>query len=540
VELLLWFLTAAVIAAASTLAVLKHFHIYQQNGYKAAAQLKWLRKRPFKDYVPLIAAFAILLAYLPDIFPPQVWILVFIPFCLIYRPVKNVKKPLRFTGRLIRMLVTSSVLYIAALLCPLLFGDKTSDLAPLLVYFALAPVIPLTANFINYPLEASFRGYYIRDAKKILKSHPDLTVIGITGSYGKTSVKYYLTALLSETFDTLMTPESFNTPMGVVKTIREQLRPTTEIFVCEMGARRKGEIKELCGIVSPTHGVITSIGEQHLETFKTQEAIIGTKFELADAVKDAGIIFLNGDNALIAANKPEQSSITYGCDAKNDVYADNIRVTPDGTSFSLSVKGERVEGLRTKLIGGHNVVNLTGAVAVAMHLGVSADAVRSRLRRINPAPHRLELLKRDGVTVIDDAYNSNPAGASAALDALSLFDAHKILVTPGMIELGERQDELNFDFGSKAASICDFVVLVGKTQTEAIFKGLTAAGFSRENIYVTDDFNDAAAKAYGMRFEAKADVKDARHASQSADARSARGAECVILFENDLPDNAAY
>ena len=160
---------------------------------------------------------------------------------------------------------------------------------------SLAPLLTVIGNIVNSPIEKANRQYYINDAKKMLKACPDLKVIGITGSYGKTSVKYYLSTVLKAKYNVLMTPESYNTPMGVVKTIREQLRPTHEVFVCEMGARHVGDIKEICDIVFPEYGIITSIGEQHLETFKSIDNIIKTKFELYDAVSDKSKMFLNGD-----------------------------------------------------------------------------------------------------------------------------------------------------------------------------------------------------------------------------------------------------
>lgn len=184
----------------------------------------------------------------------------------------------------------------------------------------------------------------------MLKACPDLKVIGITGSYGKTSVKYYLSTVLKAKYNVLMTPESYNTPMGVVKTIREQLRPTHEIFVCEMGARHVGDIKEICDIVFPEYGIITSIGEQHLETFKSIENIIKTKFELYDAVADKDKMFLNGDNENITKTligKGDKISHTYGLNEQNETYAYDIKVTNKGTVFSVCCRGQKIEGLQT-------------------------------------------------------------------------------------------------------------------------------------------------------------------------------------------------
>lgn len=167
------------------------------------------------------------------------------------------------------MLTTELILTAAvfALVCGLGGMKRIPGLCLILVSVNL--FLDIVANVINHPMEAGINQHYINDAVRKLKSVPELTVIGVTGSYGKTSVKFYLQTLLQEKYNVLVTPESFNTPMGVVRTIRGSLKPTTEIFVCEMGARHVGDIKEICDMVHPDHGVITSIGPQHLETFLT-------------------------------------------------------------------------------------------------------------------------------------------------------------------------------------------------------------------------------------------------------------------------------
>ena len=167
------------------------------------------------------------------------------------------------------------------------------------VVLALMPCLPVVCNFLNSPMEKAVNQHFVNDALSRLRQMPDMKIIGITGSYGKTSVKFYLKTLLEARYSVLMTPESFNTPMGVVRTIREHLRPDHEIFLCEMGARHVGDIKEICDMVHPDWGVITSIGPQHLETFFTMENIVHTKFELADALPDHGTLFLNGDCSYI-------------------------------------------------------------------------------------------------------------------------------------------------------------------------------------------------------------------------------------------------
>ncbi|MBQ3940726.1 MAG: UDP-N-acetylmuramoyl-tripeptide--D-alanyl-D-alanine ligase, partial [Oscillospiraceae bacterium] len=385
--------------------------------------------------------------------------------------------------------------------------------------FCLAPLLPVAANFLNQPVERHIQNGFIKDAQRMLRESPNLTVIGITGSYGKTSVKYFLHTLLKSHFDVLMTPGSFNTPMGVVRTVREQLRPTHEIFLCEMGARRAGEIKELCDIAEPTYGILTSIGPQHLETFRTIETIIETKFALADAVEAAGkgVCFVNCDNELIRNNLGSRTrTVAYGMQPDCAYYADNLRVTHEGTAFDLHCPdGSVLEHLQTSLIGAHNAVNLAGAIGMALHLGVTEQEIRIQLRKLTAPPHRLELKRSGNAVIIDDAYNSNPSGSKAALDALAMFPDCKILITPGMVELGEKQNELNAAFGRQAAAVCDYIFLVGEKQAVPIRQGIEEAGFDMSRVTVTHTVDEAIAQAYALRTQQRK----------------------VILLENDLPDN---
>jgi len=331
-------------------------------------------------------------------------------------------------------------------------------------------------------------------------------------------MKFYLSELLSSKYETLKTPESFNTPMGVTITVRRDLKPTHEYFICEMGARRVHEIKELCGIAHPNDGIITSVGPQHLETFRSIENVVNTKFELADSVQAAGgKIYLNGDNELIRAKAPQyKNTVLYGLSEGNDWRAADISVSDRGTEFTvIPPSGEPVR-FSMKLLGEHNVQNVLGAIAYAAGTGIPLEKLVLPVKRIAAVPHRLQLLdKGNGLTFIDDAYNSNPSGCRAALNVLGLFDACRILVTPGMVELGAKQEELNYEFGQEAAKSCDYIVLVGKAQTVPIFNGIRDAGFDMERVYVADGLGEALDKVRAYSTDKKK----------------------VVLLENDLPDN---
>ena len=376
-----------------------------------------------------------------------------------------------------------------------------------------SPLIAWVACELCAPVEAWVKRWYRRDALRRLRACPDLLTVGVTGSYGKTSVKTYLGALLDVQFDTLITPESFNTPMGVVRTVREHLRPTHEVFVCEMGARHVGDIKELCDMVHPRHGVITAIGNQHLETFHTQENIVRTKFELADALPPDGLLFLNGDCDLIRDNLPDRPRLLYGLREGNDYRATDVEVSLSGTAFTLTAPDGETVRFRMRLLGEHSVLNVTGALAVCHAFGIPLASLAPAVRKLTAVPHRMQLLPGE-VTYIDDAYNSNPAGCRAALETLGRFDACRILVTPGMVELGTDTEKCNEAFGEQAAEVCDYCVLVGEKQAIPIRRGLEARGYPSAQIRVVRTLDEALAAVRSFPTEKRK----------------------VVLLENDLPD----
>ncbi len=496
----------------------RHFtHMFQLNSYTSGVQLDWMKKNKI-FCIPVFAlptgaiAFAFIsarsYAYAYGLLGLSALIL-----ALFHFP-KKAKKPLVFTARVKRLLTTYSLITLAAIAVGILLSGS-GEFIIISLAAALTPYTLLLANKVNSPIEKAIRNYYTNDAKKILKSHSRLRVIGITGSFGKTSVKYYLTALLQTKYNVLMTPESYNTPMGVVKTIRSSLRATHDIFVCEMGAKYVGDIEELCEIVHPESGMVTSIGEQHLESFGSVENIIKTKYEMADGIDAGGKLFINISSETVYNNRPKRAYITYGLTHEADYYATDISVSSSGTTFTL-VHGESRVEFKTRLIGEANVTNIVGAIAVSHEYGIEIPALKKAVASLKCVPHRMELLDRGNMIIIDNAFNSNPAGARAALKTVSLFDAVKIIVTPGMIELGEKSDELNARLGADAAAVCDYIVTVGERQAKPILKGAVESGFAKEKIHVAKTFNDA------MEFVRSID---------------SNGAKKVVLLENDLPDN---
>ena len=279
-------------------------------------------------------------------------------------------------------------------------------------------------------------------------------------------------------------------------------------------ARNTSANQELCDIVHPTRGIVTSIGEQHLESFGSVENIIKTKYELADALPADGILYVNLSSETIAKNPPPRAAVTYGLRPDADYFATDIAVDTAGTTFTL-VHGDERQKFSTKLIGAANVENIVGAIAAANGYGIPLAELVPAVRTLRAVPHRMELLDRGAITIIDDAFNSNPAGAAAALETLGRFDAMRIIVTPGMIELGDREDALNAELGARAAAVCDVIVAVGEKQAKPILRGAREAGADEKKLYTAKNFADAMRYVYALD----------------------GGRKKVVLLENDLPDN---
>ncbi|MBQ3291272.1 MAG: UDP-N-acetylmuramoyl-tripeptide--D-alanyl-D-alanine ligase [Mogibacterium sp.] len=515
-----------------------NMHMFQLNVYMNGEQKAWIHKNFRLQWILVFAMILGALRLLVSFTGPG-WLtwaadilcwLTLITIILVYRVMKemNQKKKLVFTPRVKRMVASISVISVLIMAASVIAG-KLSALNGALVFIVGSQLwMNMLARTVNQPIEKGVNNHYINDAKRILRSVPDLTVIGVTGSYGKTSVKFFLQTLLQQKYSVLVTPESYNTPMGVVITIRKFLRPNHQIFVCEMGARYVGEIKEICDIVHPQHGVITSIGPQHLDTFGSIDNIKKTKFELADALPDGGLLFLNGDNEYIhdyleansrvsGKNKSGYKNITFYHSEKigEGYYASDISVSNLGTEFTVTAPDGETERFSMKLVGAHNVINVMGAIAVANRFGISLSDLKIPVRRLRPVPHRMEMKDNGNVTIIDDAFNSNPIGSKAAVETLALFDGIRILITPGMVELGAEEAEYNRKFGTYAADCCDYILLVGRKHTEPILAGIQSKGFPDKNVEVFDNVGDAINYAY--------QIKGQGHK--------------YILLENDLPDN---
>ena len=495
----------------------RQLQMLQLNSYFAKRYAGWLKGafslRSFSALV-LTAAEMFFILIKPSVVAAAVIAavsLVRIPLSFSDR--KKAIKKLVYTARVKRMAACAVVLSALLTVLPLV-SDYIAAVS--LLFFNITPLMCFAVLFVMKPAEIAVSRHYVRDAENMLHAMPNMRVIGITGSYGKTSVKYILGRLLNEKYNVLITPENFNTPMGIVRTVRENLKPQHEVFCAEMGAKKVGDIKELCDITNPDMGIITSIGYQHLDTFGSIENITDTKFELADSVKAKnGVMFLNTDNEYIRKKANEYKHISYGCNESADYRVFDIKHDRSGLKFSISHNGEITE-LSSPLLGEHNAVNITGAFAVASTLGVETADIVTAVRNLKAPPHRLEMKPYiAGSVLIDDAYNSNPSGCLAAAKVLGSFvGMRRILVTPGLVELGEKEYECNKNFGAEAARNADVIILVGKKRSVPIADGIGEQGFDRNNLHIVESFRSA--------YEIFAPMCNDR---------------TVVMFENDLPDN---
>ncbi|HBS51571.1 MAG TPA: Mur ligase [Coxiellaceae bacterium] len=506
----------------------KQLHILQLNSYFNRRYLGWLNNKKaqvfnLKELEPLLALVGMFF---------QGPLIVLVLFTLIYfrlfliRPDLPEKKPLVFTQRATRLFVFSLGFLLAIYMGVIAIwwgkGDFWLEMSIglLVICNFFAPFLLMLINLLLLPLEKIIQYWYFRDAYRYLRTLTNLKVIGITGSFGKTTTKYVLMEILRHRFNVLKTPGSYNTTMGITKVIRSELKPIHDVFVVEMGAKKPGDIREICELVQPQYGLITAIGEQHLEEFKTLENIKKTKNELIEALLEHGVAFFNMDDSSCRelASATKCRVVSYGIEAdKLDYRILDITLDEHGSSFRVICARDNSQAIfQTKLLGKHNIYNILGAIAVAGDLGMPLSEMVYPLKQVSAIPHRLELKKvGNNIIFIDDAFNSNPVGSKMALEVLGQISGkRKIIITPGMIELGVKENEYNEHFGEYIAAVCDYVILVGKKQTLALQRGLKAKQYSEEKLFIAADF--AMAK---------------KHLEQILQAGD------VVLFENDLPDN---
>lgn len=497
-------------------------HMFQQNRYELDRYSSWFKantKVIVKENVTTLCAMVlVIIARFFDGYEViTIWIITFkiIVDYALFRRKKSIK-PLKYTHRVKRQVALVLVLNVIWLMLALIYIPKEYVFIVIIIALWINQGLIVLSIMMLKPLEAYFHKSFMKQAKAILASNPNLTIIGITGSYGKTSSKNILQEILSAKYYSLMTPESFNTPMGITLTIKNQLKALHQTFICEMGADHVGDIEELMNFVKPRIGIVTSIGPQHLTTFLSQENIINEKMKAIEMLSENGVGILNVDNDFIRhyeVKNKQVKLIKVGIDESDvDYQAINIQYTNKGSSFDIKSKAG-LHHYETSLLGKHNIMNILVAVAVGEYLGIESKELIRAVKRCPFIKHRLELKTINGLHFIDNAFNSNPSGANMSLEVLSMMPGKRFIVTPGMIDLGDKQDAYNYDFGYNMKGKADYCILVGENQTKKIYQGLLESGFNMECVKVVAKVKEAFDEVYLLA--SKVDT---------------------ILLENDLPD----
>ena len=521
--------TALLLACMFFLCSLKPLAILQQGGYENGRMLRWYKKKSnllFWRYAMLstmlllsVLLLGVTFAFAGEEISFRLTLLPVVFFCLLFFIADRkyaLKVPVHETERIKRLALTlyfllAVFLYlfialfnVAAYYTESLFIGVWRYL-PLALVPLLLPFIACLANGLNGLFENAKNRKYIAQAKDKI-AQTSAIKIGVTGSFGKTSVKNILARMLEEKYTVFATPASYNTPIGIAKCVNERKEPF-DVFIAEMGARRRGDIGELCQTVCPDHAILTGVCGQHLETFGTVENVLEEKAQIIAGTQEGGVIVVGDDE--YTATLPvdvNHTVLRVGAEEIKD-----LSVGTDGSAFTL-VCGEEEIGLRTKLLGSFAAKNVALAASMALSLGVSKEEVQRACEKLDYIPHRLEKRESGGVTVLDDSYNANVRGAKEAIATLRLFDGRKLVVTPGIVELGVAEEEENEKFGAELVGL-DKILLVGDTQAGAVKKGYLAAGGeeSRIGVYLTLD-------------KAKEELEETLETGDT------------VLFLNDLPD----
>ena len=519
------FNTAFVLCCFSLFAfrrLLRYLHIFQQEEYDARRFLPWLIKTVAIDKRLSVAIFVlwIILQVLPHMGGSEYFFAALLAIFSIFEkdPRKVAKKKLILTQRAKRITAIAFTLCLIAAFFVLQFQRA-------LLWIVAVQFIPITlalANISLMPFEAYVQKKIMRDAAARLKD-VNPKVIGITGSFGKTSVKHILGHILEMNAATLYTPGSVNTLMGVSRIIRERLISGTLYFIVEMGAYGIGSIKRLCNLTPPNVGIITALGEAHYERFKSLNAVAQAKFELAEAVvsQPSGKLVIHEsvlaqEYANTFVDHHRDKFVVCGAGVNTDLKISNIEQTQTGLKAFVEWKSQSFD-LFAPLFGTHHAGNMALAFASALILGIPADRAVAALRTVPQIKHRLEVkTQADGTIYIDDGFNSNPQGFAAALELLSILavekTARRILITPGIVELGEKHDDVHKALGLKAAQNTDIVLVVRADRIPTFVKAFQANATQKPLHSVTN------------LAEALVWVKENGRAGD------------IILIENDLPD----
>lgn len=496
--------------------------ILQQGGYSCRRFLKWYYRKGNMQRQRL-SLYALSLALLTALFSlcfsflEAKWanLISVVPALLllgvyVYADRKfALKVPLEGTPRVRRLLALQSVILLAVCIGAGIGLGAASyavnrtwfyllRFVPLSILPLLLPYILLFSDLVMSLYEIPHNRGFVRRAARALEESSCVKV-GITGSFGKTSVKHYAEQMLGTKFRVTATPYSYNTPLGIARTVNER-GLDCDIFLAEMGARKTGDIGELCSLVKPEYGIVTGICAQHLETFSTLGAIKREKGELARCAREVIL-------GRTACDVFDGKALREG----EDFEISSLECTTEGCSFCLKTGEERI-GLSVKLLGRHAAEDVALAAMLCLKLGMTPEEISSAAESLSPVPHRLQKIEANGLNILDDSYNSNLEGAKNAVETLKLFGGRRYVVTPGLVEMGELEEEACGELGAALVGV-EQVILVGETLVRAVQRGYTAAGGEESRLRIVPTLRDAQAIL-------KAELS-------SGD---------TVLFLNDLPD----
>jgi len=430
--------------------------------------------------VPVLSLFLLVLVYLIEFFKTAVDF-----------STKKIKRPV-FTKKSLFLIFLAISLEIVFLIGFCQIKESIIIFAfSLLIFDVLTPIIVSILVLLTQPLAVLGRNRIIRKAKKKREEFKDLLVIGITGSYGKTSTKEFLYAILSQKFGenkVLRTKIHQNSEIGISQCILKDLKPEHKIFICEMGAYNREGIKLLCDITKPKIGILTGINEQHMATFGSQDNIIKTKFELIESLPENGIAIFNSDSAFIRF-KVRNSKFKvlnqkfYSIKERADIWAENIKVERDSVAFRIFTKDNDSVDVKINVLGRQTILNFLGAALAIKELGITLSEIAKASEEINSKYGGMQLKAgKRGLNIIDSTYSANPDGVISALEYLKIWPPKRIIVMPCLIELGMASKEVHWKIGKKIGEVCDLAIITTKERFKEIKEGAVGRGMKPENI----------------------------------------------------------
>lgn len=479
--------------------------IFQEEHYHVLPFLSTLHTFYFKKYYNYLLYIALLIPFTKNTYLYALG--AFLCFVgLIFKDKLLIK--IKLTKRIIRLLVSLTLFLTLSFLT-----FKNIHYVSLLYFFT--PFIIIFLNFVNFPLEALIRLYYIKKARKKLAKLNTTIKIAITGSFGKTSSKNIITSILENKYLTVKTPESYNTMMGITKVINKDLTKSCEVFICEMGATKPHEISKMATLIKPDICLITDVGLQHISTFKTLENVLNAKFELLTTNKEDTLKVLNGDNPLIKKRSQNlKNTIYYGLEETNTISAKNITITPTSTSFDIYQEGNKEVSITTKLLGRSNVKNILASYALVKALKekgikITNEEFKLYVSNLERSKHRLSYHKVNNIHLYDDSFSQNLEGFKNATEVIKKVPFKRIIITPGIVDTGKMTKVINEKVANLIKETFDEAYIIDNNSGRYIYNELSKTN----SIHLSKSFK----KAYQDVLKKKE--------------------ELALLIANDLPDN---